>query len=177
MQEDGDIIGKNAAWGICLLYGEVGFKYPNWYMPGLLEIYRQEEAGQFDNNMSLYSEFKMLGIDYTEKDLNCFINMIKHGLKLDLEKSPKAILRYEKDENLNEIIILIFEAESFIAKAVGYKYRYFFIREEKGLGIYSTVVGNWNFIEGSKKELIDYISAEKKIVAQFSFYLSWEWEL
>lgn len=169
-------IGKNAAWGIGLPYGELGYKYNNWYIPGLLEIYRKDELFFFKEETTLYDKFKKLKIDFAEQDLDCFIRMIKHGLKIDLSKSPKATFSFDKNNKLSEIIVLIYKSKSSIANSVGFKYRYFFIREEKLLNFYSTVVDNWCFLEGSKEKLIDLFSQEKTILSQFSFYLSWEWE-
>lgn len=168
--------GINASWAIALPYGETGYKRYEWYIPGLLEVYRAEDSGKLEKDMSLSEKFKTFGIDYAEQDLETFIKMLKHGLKIDLEKSPKACVKYEKDDDLSEIIVLVYEAESFLARTAGYKYRYFFIREEKGLGFYSAVAGNWNFIEGTKEELVKIVFKEKKVAAQFSFYLKWEWE-
>lgn len=165
--------GFNASWALDLPMGEMGYKYSDWYIPGLLEIYRENNIWKIDE-MNLIDLFKEKGMNYTETDAKEYAKQLKEVLIKDIKNTPRSSVSAIKKEGLDKIIVLIYESENIWKKILGYKYSYFFIREETGLDFFSMVY-NKKIIEGSLDELLSIISNKKNIVERFEIYSKWEW--
>lgn len=165
--------GFNASWALDLPMGEMGYKDSDWYTPGLLEIYREDNAWKI-HSMNIVSLYKEKGIDYTLDVLEEYTKQLKKVLFTDIKNTPRSNISEVKQEGLNRIIVLIYESENIWKTTIGFKYSYFFIREEMGLDFFSMVYEQ-NIIEGTLEELKDKVSSKRNIVSEFDFYLKWDW--
>jgi hypothetical protein len=170
-------LGFNASWGLDLPMGEMQYKEITWYTPGDLKIYREDNAWKI-HEMNIIRLYKEQGIDYSEQDLETYIKELKNTIIEDIKSTFKfaknSKISTEYDSNLNEIIVLIFENQNIWKKAIGLKYGYFFIREEKDY-CYSMVY-NKKIFEGTLEELKGFFKSKKNVVGEFKFYLKWDWE-
>ena len=130
------------------------------------------------HKMNIIRLYKEQGIDYSEQDLETYIKELKNTIIEDIKSTFKfaknSKISTEYDSNLNEIIVLIFENQNIWKKAIGLKYGYFFIREEKDY-CYSMVY-NKKIFEGTLEELKGFFKSKKNVVGEFKFYLKWDWE-
>ena len=165
--------GFNASWALDLPMSEMGYKESDWYIPGQLEIYREDSAFKI-NKMNIIDLYKEQGIDFTEKDISKYTEQLKSTLLRDISNTPKSNVSEKENSKLDKIIVLIYESTDIWKQILGLKYSYFFIREEKELNFFSMVYKK-KIIEGSLSELIALISSEKNIVSRFEIYSKWEW--
>ena len=165
--------GFNASWALDPPMSEMGYKESDWYIPGQLEIYREDSAFKI-NKMNIIDLYKEQGIDFTEKDISKYTEQLKSTLLRDISNTPKSNVSEKENSKLDKIIVLIYESTDIWKQILGLKYSYFFIREEKELNFFSMVYKK-KIIEGSLSELIALISSEKNIVSRFEIYSKWEW--
>jgi hypothetical protein len=128
--------------------------------------------------MNYIDLYKRHGMDYSEQNLDKYLNGLKKILFRDIidivKKTSGSCFSETKKNELNEITVLIYESQDVWKRIAGYKYNYFFIREEKNY-CYSMVL-NRRIYEGTLDELKSIVSSLRTVVAEFTFYLKWGWE-
>lgn len=166
-------VGFNASWALDLPMGDALFKLSDWYIPGDLQRYRDDSSWELEN-MNIINAYKRKGINYAETDVDKYTAQLKKVLLEDIRSTPMSHVSETKKDGLDRIVVLIYEAQGIWRKTAGFKYCYFFIREETGLGFFSAVYDQ-EIIEGSLDELVAMISEKKKVVSRFEIYSRWEW--
>lgn len=172
-------VGFNASWGIDMPMSDMRYKLTTWYVPGDLRRYREEDPSKVEV-IGLINVYKQKGVNYAETDVEKFTAQLKKVLIEDIRSTPDTESTLEsnvsetKKDDMDRVVVLIYESESVWKKILGLKYSYFFIREETGLGFFSMAY-NQEIIEGSLEELVEMIAKKKKVVSQFEVYVKWSW--
>ncbi len=147
--------GTNAAWCYPLLNYR---SYDWWYIPGGARA--PVHSADYEKNVK---------INFRETDSKKFADSLIDATKKDFAYWKYKVADIAVDKDYSEVVVYVYETNSFFCSELGYKYRYFFIRQEPFLKFYSMLY-NETIYEGFKEELVSILEKEHKLLATASFY-------
>lgn len=148
-------VGANAAWCFPTLYHK---SYDWWYIPGGARS--PVHSVDYEKNVK---------INFRETDGKEFANSLIDATKKDFAYWKYKVADTAVDKEYAEVVVYVYETNSFFASELGYKYRYFFIRQEPFLNFYSMLYDEIIY-EGFKEELVSILEKKHKLLATSSFY-------
>lgn len=146
-------VGMNAAW-VFPFYKS----YDWWYIPGGA----RSPAHSYDYEVNVK-------INYRETDSQKFANDLINAVKEDLSYWKYKVADTIVDDEYSEIAVYVYETNSFFSVSLGYRYRYFFIRQEPFLKFYSMLYDG-KIYEGFKDELLAVLKLDRNLLTTASFY-------
>ena len=149
-------IGTNAAWIFPLLFTDKYYDW--WYVPGGAR-----------SQVYSYTYEKHDKINYRDESAQAFADSLVGAVKKDLSYWKYKVSDNNADGNYWEITVYIYESNSFFLSELGYRYRYFFIRQEPFLKFYSMLYDG-KIYEGHKEELASILKTKRNIIASASIF-------